>query len=322
VHNLHIGRWSPEMIRVCARYAPVVCKLCDTWTFTGRCYNPGPCDRYLTRCDESCPTASEYPSLPPGRIGAAFELRREILDGSPNVVAVAPSEWIARMAAAGLWKSRAVFRIRNGIPLERYRPLDRESQRKSFGIPADAIVLLCCAGLLTERKKGLPLLLDALKLGLTRPVHLLLMGTPAPVPLIPNVEVHQLGYVTNDDEKAAVYGAADIYVHPSLADNSPNTIIESLACGTPSVAFPIDGVPEMVVPRETGWLANHVSAESLQAVLSEAIEAIGSGDTLRDSSRRFAETHYEMMTVVRQYERLFGQLTSGTTVAPGLRTTA
>jgi hypothetical protein len=56
VHNLHISSWSPEMLRVSARAAPVVCTLHDTWMLTGRCVYPGSCEKYISGCDASCPT--------------------------------------------------------------------------------------------------------------------------------------------------------------------------------------------------------------------------------------------------------------------------
>ena len=88
------------------------------------------------------------------------------------------------------------------------------------------------------------------------------MGNPIAVAPIEGIQIHQLGYVFDDRLKAVVYNAADIYVHPSLADNAPLTVIESLSCGTPVVSFSIDGLPELVIPRKTGWLADKFTGRS------------------------------------------------------------
>ena len=311
IHNLHIGRWSPEMLRVCADHAPVVCKLCDTWMITGRCYNPGDCTKYLTRCDHTCPTAGEYPALAPSKIGRAYDLRGEILDRYSNIAAVAPSEWLGRMATAGLWKKRVVFTIRNGLDLNCYRPMDRDRARSALGLNSADPVLLCCATQLGNRKKGLPLLIEALSAGLRTRVQLVLMGEPAVLPPMPGVDVHSIGYITQDLQKALAYNAADIYVHPSLADNAPNTVMESLACGTPVIAFGIDGLPEMVIPKKTGWLAKDVSSESLREVLTEALAEAGDGQDLRRSCRDFAEREYSMPAVVESWTRVFQSMLIG-----------
>ena len=49
----------------------------------------------------------------------------------------------------------------------------------------------------------------------------------------PGAQVH------DEISMALAYSAADIFVAPSIQDNLPNTIIESLACGTPCAAFDI-----------------------------------------------------------------------------------
>ena len=55
--------------------------------------------------------------------------------------------------------------------------------------------------------------------------------------------------------KAMVYSAADLYVTPSRAESFGQTILESLSCGTPVVAFNLGPIPELVRPEITGYLA-------------------------------------------------------------------
>ena len=62
---------------------------------------------------------------------------------------------------------------------------------------------------------------------------------------------------------AKCYSAADAFIVPSLEDNLPNTVLESLACATPVVAFRTGGIPDMVKHMENGYLAAYQSAEDL-----------------------------------------------------------
>ena len=60
---------------------------------------------------------------------------------------------------------------------------------------------------------------------------------------------------------AEIYNAADLFVIPSLEDNLPNTVMESMACGTPCVGFDTGGIPEMIDHGCNGYVAHHKSAE-------------------------------------------------------------
>ena len=66
-------------------------------------------------------------------------------------------------------------------------------------------------------------------------------------------------------EMAALYGQADLVLNPSRADNTPNSILEALACGVPVVTTSVGGIPYLVQHRETAWLAEPESPESLAA---------------------------------------------------------
>ena len=65
-----------------------------------------------------------------------------------------------------------------------------------------------------------------------------------------------------------LYSVAHLFVIPSLQDNLPNTIIESMLCGTPVVGFNTGGIPEMIEHRVNGYLAEYKSSADLAAGMS------------------------------------------------------
>lgn len=54
-----------------------------------------------------------------------------------------------------------------------------------------------------------------------------------------------------------------MFVIPSLEDNLPNTIMESMACGTPCVGFETGGIPEMIDHLKNGYVAKYKDTEDL-----------------------------------------------------------
>jgi len=70
----------------------------------------------------------------------------------------------------------------------------------------------------------------------------------------------------------------------------------------------VGGVPEMVAPGETGWLAREATAEALAGTLRLAIQQVRDGLDLHERCRQFAEKNYSLQTQAARYEALFGSL--------------
>ncbi|MCG3148412.1 MAG: D-inositol-3-phosphate glycosyltransferase [Verrucomicrobiae bacterium] len=309
LHNLHGADWPVDLVAICARFAPTVWTLHDQWSFTGRCAYAYDCRKFLTGCDAECPTPREYPALPPPQIRPAWEERRALLDEVPALVAVAPSRWLQTEAAAGLWRGHRVEHIPYGLPLATFAPVERALARDALGIPATGPVLLVAAANVNERRKGGDLLAAALAQLKVSPLTLVTLGRGHLALQLPGLNLVELGFLDHDRLKVLAYSAADLFVHPAPVDNLPNVILEALACGTPCVGFPIGGVPDMVRPGVTGWLADAVTAEALANAIGTALASIQSGRDWRESCRAVAIVGYDERQQANRYLELFSELT-------------
>ena len=65
------------------------------------------------------------------------------------------------------------------------------------------------------------------------------------------------------DEIAARYREADVTLNPSLVDNMPNSILESLASGVPVVSTDVGGVPFIVRHETTALLVPAADAKAM-----------------------------------------------------------
>jgi glycosyltransferase involved in cell wall biosynthesis len=69
------------------------------------------------------------------------------------------------------------------------------------------------------------------------------------------------------DELAAMLGAADVFVFPSLTDTFGLAMIEALACGVPVAAFPVPGPIDVIEPGVTGVLNEDLGSAIGSALL-------------------------------------------------------
>jgi glycosyltransferase involved in cell wall biosynthesis len=69
------------------------------------------------------------------------------------------------------------------------------------------------------------------------------------------------------DELAAMLGAADVFVFPSLTDTFGLAMIEALACGVPVAAFPVPGPIDVIEPGVTGVLNEDLGTAICSALL-------------------------------------------------------
>jgi glycosyltransferase involved in cell wall biosynthesis len=322
VHNLHAAApwgWGPHLIEVCLEFAPVVWTLHDMWSFTGRCAYNYDCEKFITGCDASCPTPTEAPPLAPEKIAAAWEERRAIYTRHhDDLVIVTPSRWLANQARRGLFAQHRIEVIPYGFQWHGewwgffpYTRRPREDARRELGIEAAGPVLLLAAFDLTERRKGAEILPRLWQHIEHRPLTILTMGHGTITIDDPLIEVHSLGWIDDDRQKGLAYAAADALLHPAPVDNFPNVVLEAMACGTPTIALPIGGLPEMVRPGISGWLAEEATPAALGQSVDRAIRDLSLGKNMRESCRDLAATEYSLELQGARYFQLFQELRRG-----------
>ena len=120
--------------------------------------------------------------------------------------------------------------------------------------------------------------------------------------------VLNLGYISNDRFKAIVYSAADLFVFPTRADNLPLTLQESMTCGTPMVSFKIGGVPDLVRPGITGYLAQPEDTEDFCNGIVQLLEDQNLRDRLSENCRAITLEEYPLELQAQRYIELYHQV--------------
>lgn len=230
---------------------------------------------------------------------------------------VCPSHWLARCAReSALFSGWPITVIPYPIDSGVWRPVPRRVAREALGLDLAAqIVLMGAPGGLADPRKGGDLVLEALSRLVERsqaPDQLLVFGQSAvaaqgSVPL----PTRFLGSLGDDLSLALAYSAADVFVLPSRQDNLPNTGIESLACGTPVVAFDVGGLPDIIDHRRTGWLARPFDTEDLAAGIAWVLAEGERTERLGSAAREAATQRFSEALVAAQYLDLYERVVSG-----------
>ncbi|MCU0451739.1 MAG: glycosyltransferase, partial [Bernardetiaceae bacterium] len=223
--------------QLAARYPAkrVVWTLHDMSAFTGGCHHADECLGYQRAC-QACP---QLPSPAFANWSQRMLARKQAVLAklSPGQLhLVSPSAWLKQLAEGSQVFARfRHWHIPNGVDGRVFRPVDQAVARQALGLPLQGKVLLFVANSLGNERKGFPLLVQALA-QLAHPADdLALCAIGAPGPDLPafRYPVLPLGLVADERLLALAYSAADVFVMPSLAENLPNVISESLLCGTP-----------------------------------------------------------------------------------------
>ncbi|BAS59573.1 group 1 glycosyl transferase [Leptolyngbya boryana NIES-2135] len=308
-HILHSGFFSYLAISSLTAQKPAVWTLHDMWSFTGHCAYSYDCDRWKSGCGQ-CPYPETYPSVRRDSTAWEWRLKRNQYDRA-NLTIVAPSRWLTEQAKQSLLKRFEVHWIPNGIDTTVYQPLDKLECRSLLGIPAQKKVLLFGAESLKDRRKGGDLLVKALEhlpASLKTEIVLLTLGGNNEIGTLVGIEAINLGYVSHDRLKAMAYSAADLFVFPTRADNLPLMLQESMACGTPMVSFDVGGVPDLVRPGVTGYLAAPEDPIDFASGIVKLLDDDDLRQHMQNNCRSIAIAEFALPLQAQRYKELYHQI--------------
>jgi glycosyltransferase involved in cell wall biosynthesis len=324
--NLH---WTCGYIRIesLPRWKkPIVWTLHDMWTFTGGCHYSQECDRYTKSCG-ACPQLNSDKERD---ISRWVWKRKAKAWQNLDITIVTPSAWLAKcVRASSLFSQANIEVIPNGIDIQRYKPLNRKFAREHLNLPHDKQLILIGANSLYLRRKGSQYFQKALASlkasGYADKIELVVFG------ILPNeiknklqlkldldldfhldfhldFQIHYIGNLNDEISLALIYAASDVFVAPYIEDNLPNTIMESLASGTPCVAFATGGIPEMIEHQNNGFLAQPLDAESLASGIIWVLENNQRWEKLKQNARKKVETEFTQQIQAKRYAKLFTEV--------------
>lgn len=306
VHNC--GRVLSQLdLADLSRWVPVVHTMHDEWFFSD--------SHYTFRSSRGGQTVRTFE---PGRSDSVIEHRFGHLFDLPSRIgtfaAIGPSQWITDRARR-MFPTMRIEHIANAVDTSLFDLKDRSSARQTLGLPLHMPIVLF-VGSTTQERKGFHALdaaMHQVQLSTDRAPLLLVVGGTASVatgdarehveagPIADVVDApisNPLGslgtyrrtlVVSGLDRTLmpAVYGAADVLVHPSAIDNLPTVPIEAGLCGTRCLASDVGGTAETMADRTDLFHAatspHELAKLIVQAIDDAADETVGHRQARRDA---------------------------------------
>lgn len=315
LHWINQGYLSLKNIRkIIDSGKPVVWTMHDMWPFTGICHYSGECAKYQNKCNR-CPLLLIEKEKD---LSLQVFRKKEKLYSRSHITFVACSHWLGDLArGSALLSGQKVISIPNAINTNVFQPMNSKQARLSCNLPAEKKLLLFGSLKITDKRKGIDYLIEACAIiqstypQIAKQLGIVIVGHQSEQmkELFP-FPVYVIDYVHEEKEMAHIYNAADVFVTPSLQDNLPNTIVESMACGTPCVGFGIGGIPEMINHQQNGYLAQYKDAKDLAKGIVFVLDENNNTNLATAAAKKAIATYNESnvaMKYIETYHQAIGR---------------
>lgn len=309
LHWINQGFLSLENIKSLIRLdKPIVWTMHDMWPCTSICHHAWGCVHFHSKCGKcSFLKSNKECDL------SYYVWKKKSFLGTSGIQLVAVSSWLAEQARkSSLTKDLGVVVIPNVIDVSIFTKKDKVDIRKKRSFPSDKKIVLMGAARLDDPIKGFHFLKEALNILSHDRKDLLLVIFGA----IKNdrfffdgltVPYLSLGLLSDNNQIAELYSAADVTVVPSFYETFGQTIIEAMACGCPAVSFNNSGQTDIIDHKVNGYLAEYKNSNDLATGIEWVLNNTDQS-TLRDACVKKVRENYTEEVVAKQYIELYNRL--------------
>jgi glycosyltransferase involved in cell wall biosynthesis len=315
------GYLSPKSIKNLTKLnKPILWRFSDMWPFTGGCHYSLSCEKFTQSCDQ-CPILgrSFWYSI------SSFFLKQKIKSyGNSKIVIAAPSNWIADCARKSkVFKDNKIVVTYTGVDIKKFTPIDKNIARNILKLESNKkIILMGAVNFNGDPRKGFREAVDAvnkISSDLSGNIYLVNFGDSSFSSEL-KIRGECFGVVHDEITLALLYSAADIFLAPYKEENLANTVLESLSCGLPIVAFDIGGNKDLIKHRFNGYLAKPFDtsdmANGIEWLLEKENNRIASKNAIE-----IIENNFQNELILKKYISIFNDLVESEKFNPELCST-
>ena len=295
--------------------APVIWRFNDMSAFTGGCHYSNGCDGYTRECGK-CPAL--YSKDGTDRSNKNLLEKKKWISAT-NLTYISSTteidEQLAGSSLAAVSKKRKIL-IGSGSEFFYLRPA-KEPAREELGLDINKKIIYFGAVNIDDKRKGVEQLLQSLKIlkknitaDLANQVLVVFSSREGELSIEIPFQTQRISFLKGDEALSKMYNAATIFVSPSIEDAGPIMLVESMLCGTPTIAFEVGLAKDTVINNVTGFIAPPMDVDKFAMAMKTVLEMQDEDYTAL--SARCALKARELFSEEREmdeYEQLFNELT-------------
>jgi len=164
-------------------------------------------------------------------------------------------------------------------------------------------------------RKGILNLARAIPLVLLRhPKANFILGGHGPLFEQVNAELARDGFAgrinlpgwVSPQELPAYFNRLKLLILPSYSEGLPTVAVEAMACGTPVLATPVGGIPDVIEDGRTGFILPDNSPESIAAGICRVL-SYPDLESMVQNARRLVEDNFGFERISRNFEKIVRQ---------------
>jgi glycosyltransferase involved in cell wall biosynthesis len=109
------------------------------------------------------------------------------------------------------------------------------------------------------------------------------------------------------DEIPGYLNKLKLLVMPSYTEGLPNIMLEAMACGTPVLATPVGGIPDIIVHGKNGFIMEDNSPQSIADAVEEILENPNYHE-ISENAKKTVKNYFKYETVVKNWTDIFSKV--------------
>ncbi len=310
IHSLHGSNGFADIgaLPSLTNKIPTLLWLNDMWMLTGHCGHSLDCDRWKIGCGK-CPDLLRFPSI--NRDGSRMNwMRKKRILNKCTVTVAGPSRWIIdRVEESPLLSNFPTAVVPNGVDTELFRKGSRSAARAELDLPHDIPIIMLAAQYIDHYCKGTYDAIQAINDAKDIDFQVLLVGRDSEkVAALLRVPSTALPYINCASKMVTCYNASNLVLMPSLGEIFGLVAAESMACGTPVMAYATGGLPEVLGGRDTGILIPTGDVNKLSLTLRKVLGDYGMlaamGEAASKRIRQYFELNFQAKSFIELYRSI------------------